>query len=256
MYYLKSGRTITELIEIDNSNSKGNLRKWVANVNGNRVYIKSSSISRGIAWYECESECIVSRIGSLMGIQNVIMYHLDYLIIDTEVIKVCYSTDFVNKSYFLLYADLIPNINKFHGIDKYNQIIGYKPELEIDINNMLMMDALMYNEDRHLRNMGILSNGVSFFLPYFDNGNSLFYNKSINEIKNEMRVDWKFQKCKPFYSTIGNQLELIGSNYKLKKIKKTSIYKIVNSYLSGERAKLVNRFLVESIRRAGLIEEI
>ena len=39
----------------------------------------------------------------------------------------------------------------------------------------------------------------------------------------------------------------------LRKLKKVEVYRVVNNYFSGERAKLINKWLIKRLKEEGLL---
>lgn len=253
--YLKSNhQVIQKITELSNQNSGGNLRKWTGLLNNKRVYIKTSSSERGKTWYECEAECVSCRVANLLGISQVVFYYLDTLVLDKREYKVCYSFDFVGNGEYLSYNTLIPSASRAMGVQKYNLVTGFYPNLRSRIDTILLFDSIIGNNDRHLRNIGVLKIGNSYCIPLFDCGNSLFYNKSQQFIKTMLKSNLDYLPCKPFYSSFNKQLTLCNlKNIFLNRVYKEDVYKIVNRYYSGERAKLLCKFLVLRLRRFNLL---
>lgn len=255
--YLDSLGELVSLQEVTAINSAGNLKKWLGKLkNGVTVYIKSCSSVRGHYNYECETECVCSELALLLGMVDVVRYRLDKLNIknNTGVVeksyKVCVSADFVKSGAYSSISSLIPNIFLSSGVDKYNKVIAYlNQDLRLQLDSILLFDAVVLNNDRHLRNIGILNKTI---MPLFDNGNSLFYDKSLDFITKVLKTNLDYQPCKPFYSTFDNQLKLIGRTY-LTAINKVEVYRVVNTYFSGKRAKLLNKLLVMRLERLGLL---
>ena len=67
-----------------------------------------------------------------------------------------------------------------------------------DFRRMCVLDALIFNPDRHYGNFGVLFNTQSLELmgmaPVFDNNRSLFPDLDGNQLDNP---DWYIQRCKP-----------------------------------------------------------
>ncbi len=251
--YLDSLGFVSSLYELDSNNSLGNLKKWVGILsNGTKVYIKSSSSIRGHFNYECEAECISCILADLLGMKYVVHYKLDRLYLhkgDKRGIKVCVSEDFIGNGSYATVNSLVPNASLYTGVDKYNMIIKSFPSLRLHLDTMLVFDAIILNNDRHLRNIGVLNGSI---IPLFDNGNSMFYDKTVDYIGKVLKTSLDYQPCKPFYSTFGKQLTLVGRHY-LRPVNKVQVYKVVNTYLDGSRAKLVNKMLVMRLERLGLL---
>lgn len=251
--YLEKLGFVNSLYELDNNNSLGNLKKWVGVLsNGTKVYIKSSSSIRGHFNYECEAECISCNLADLLGMKYVVHYKFDRLYLQKDSkrgIKVCVSTDFIGNGSFATVNSLVPCIPSYTGADKYNMLIKSFPGLRLQLDTILTFDAIILNSDRHLRNIGILNGSI---IPLFDNGNSLFYDKTVDYISKVLKTSLDYQPCKPFYYTFGKQLDLVSKHY-LKPVNKVQVYRVVNTYLDGSRAKLVNKMLVMRLERLGLL---
>lgn len=76
------------------------------------------------------------------------------------------------------------------------------------LDEMLVIDYIVANEDRHFNNFGVIRNAETLewlsAAPIFDSGTSLGYNRlerSIADIK----------VCKPFKKTHNEQLQLVTS---------------------------------------------
>ena len=76
------------------------------------------------------------------------------------------------------------------------------------LDEMLVIDYIVANEDRHFNNFGVIRNAETLewlsAAPIFDSGTSLGYNRlerSISDIK----------VCKPFKKTHNEQLQLVTS---------------------------------------------
>ena len=54
------------------------------------------------------------------------------------------------------------------------------------LEQMLVLDYLIVNEDRHLNNFGLIRNAVTLewvgVAPLYDNGNSMWFNRIVSEI--------------------------------------------------------------------------
>lgn len=254
--YLKNNnQVIQEIAEMSIQNLGGNQRKWTGLVNNKRVYIKTSSSERGKVWYECESECIASRLAIAMGIPQVINYYLDTLVLKNKEYKVCVSYDFVCSGEFKYFNSIAPYAFRLSGEEKYRYIVSQLPQLKSRIDTILLFDSIIGNEDRHLRNLGIVQTAcLGYYIPLFDCGNSMFYNKSQKYIQTMLKSDLDLLPCKPFYSTHQSQLRLCDlSSVQLKPVYKEQVYRIVNSFYTGERAKLICKFLISRLRRYNLL---
>ena len=247
---LESSGVLYNLYGLDYNNSAGNLMKWTGILaTGDKLYIKAPSSRFGHLNYECEAECTAGELASLLGMCNVVQYKLDKLHMDNKVYKVCVSRDFVGTGVYTSFNSLIPNAAAYSGLDKYNLVISNLPSLRLQLDNILLFDSIILNSDRHLRNLGVLNGNI---IPLFDNGNSLFYDKTVDYIAIALRTELDYQPCKPFYNTFEEQLSLIAGN-SLRPADKIQVYRIVNRYFKGRRAKLLNKLLIMRLERFGLL---
>lgn len=95
------------------------------------------------------------------------------------------------------YDDIVYMIDKHLKMTDKN-----KQEAKEMFWDMFICDAILANRDRHKRNWGYLSNGVSYrAAPLYDNGSSLFpdVNRVIGQyINNETRKDFLYQRVYAF----------------------------------------------------------
>lgn len=240
--------------EIDEASSDGQLRKWYVDIEGEKYYLKGSSIVNGNEMYECESECICSRLAIMVGLDDVVKYDFDILELDDREIKVCISKDFINESEFYTYADLLPGIAHYYGQEKYDMVIKYNPDLKHNIDNILLFDAIINNTDRHLNNLAIVitENGETK-IPLFDNGAALFSNLELAHIPMQLTLSFEYQKCKPFFQTTHRQLNLLGET-KLNTLDFDEVSSLIDCYLNGERAWHVKCLLKRNLRKLDLLK--
>lgn len=104
---------------------------------------------------------------------------------------------------------------KPNNISYYRHYINCCEELGIKnitqkINEMIVIDYLIANEDRHMNNFGLVRNvGTLQWLgtaPVFDSGSSFGYEKNTGLIRLGRNI-----KCKPFKKTHEEQLDLVTS---------------------------------------------
>lgn len=84
------------------------------------------------------------------------------------------------------------------------------PGMEHAINQMIVLDYLIANEDRHQNNFGLIRNANTLewigVAPIFDSGSSLGYDKLPSQILSPHNIE-----CKPFKKTHEEQLKLVTS---------------------------------------------
>ena len=174
--------------------TNGMLAKCWTILNNEIVLLKKSSEHYKV---EALSEYYMSQIADIMGFNhvdyNIIKYH-DYLVSSCKI--------FTNEDegYYpmssLISKTEVANLSPEKLLEKISKITG-KEFLE----DLIVFDCLIYNEDRHLGNFGmIIDNNTNKFLkpaPIFDNGNSvlmLYYNmpSGYDEIYSQHKIGLKF----------------------------------------------------------------
>ncbi|MBR1599612.1 MAG: hypothetical protein IJ661_11970 [Lachnospiraceae bacterium] len=233
------------------SSSDGDLIKWIVKKGEVTYYLKGcSKFLDGEELYECESECVACRLAKILGLSNIVEYDMDVLTIGTTKYKVCVSKNFIGEYNFNTYVELLPDISKYYGKEKYELVVGYNNFLQSQINNILLFDAIIYNDDRHLNNLAIINTGKNQYIPLFDNGASLFGKIPSKGLKFTNRTSFAYQNCKPFYNTVGEQLTLVNE-CNLNSISKEEIGRIVYRYFEKNRARSVIKLLYNNLKEVG-----
>lgn len=124
-------------------------------------------------------------------------------------------TEFVS-AYFVVNSFKKSNSDSdFKHFLKCSEKLGIK-NVENDVSNMLFVDFLVSNTDRHYRNFGFLRNSETLewlgFAPIFDTERSMFLSKAT--VKNRAPID---SPAKPFKDNHAQQFNLL-SNEILKKL--------------------------------------
>lgn len=231
------------------SSSDGELLKWqVMNRKGEVWWLKSSSFLNGKEMYECESECIACRIARELKMKNVkvIGYNMDVLEIGDKKYKVCSSKDFVMNKNFTTFAELVPDAVKLYEREKYEYVCEKLPDYVQQLNQILIFDAIIYNKDRHLNNLAL----VDGEMVLFDNGASMFSRDTSPKLAYKAN-SFNYQSCKPFYSTVGNQLALVKDtiwDIFFDEIDIAYIKECVNKLLGQQRGKWVIKLLERNFK--------
>lgn len=195
------------LISPDNT-SEGNLKKCWKIINGDRCLLKGGS---GSTQQEVFNEVIASEIMAKLNIP-----HVEYTIrwMNNKPYSCC--KDFVNTDCDFVSAFRLMssekqdnNDNRFTHLIKMTNLYDI-PNVRPSLDQMLVIDYLIGNEDRHLNNFGFLRdvNNLKFigFAPIFDSGSSLGFEVP-NKLLETHNPDWK-----PFkQGKIQTQLELVSS---------------------------------------------
>ncbi len=166
----------------NSSGTAGSFLKGYSDLGGEKIYYKLSNYDavRGIVGHECINELIVDRLLDILGIE-----HLSYQLIHADILIdgkphttwLCASRDFKQRGESKL------------ALDAYYQAERADDENPLDfcirsgwaeyIWEMLVVDYLILNRDRHGANIEVLRNSRKKTLrlaPLFDHGLSLIFN--------------------------------------------------------------------------------
>ena len=161
--------------------TSGMLRKGWRRLNGKILLYKGGTSGASNAGNEPYSEYYASQIARKMELN-----HVDYSLARWKgcICSVCELFTDIDHSYVPIYrfvkdyslrtvSDYIRSLGK----DYYDKFV-----------DMLIFDALIYNEDRHFGNFGLIvdnkTNMPCSFAPLFDNGLSLFNYATDEKLKN------------------------------------------------------------------------
>ena len=186
----------------------GNLRKRWAILDGKRCLVKAGS---GPFQQQPFNEVIAAKMADRLGIT-----HIPYTLQWDDGIPYSVCEDFVTPETELIPAWRVMQIQK-----KDNQTSVYQhyrncceklgvPGMAHALDQMMVLDYLIANEDRHFNNFGLLRSpdtlewlGPS---PIYDSGSSLGYDKLTPQIRSGRNIT-----CKPFKRTHQDQLRLVTS---------------------------------------------
>ena len=166
----------------NSSGTAGSFLKAYSMLGGEKIYYKLSNFDkiRGVIGHECVNEIIADRLLDVLGIP-----HLRYELIHADVniggktheVYLCASKDFKEK-----------NESKL-ALDAYWEAEHIEEESALDfcirngweeyIYQMLVVDFLILNRDRHGANIEVLRNSrkkTIHLAPLFDHGISLLFN--------------------------------------------------------------------------------
>ena len=188
--------------------SDGFLKKRWKIVNGKRCLIKGGS---NLERQQPFNEIIASKIMDRLNI-----YHVPYDLIweDDEPYSIC--DDFVTRETELVSAwRIMQTQKKDNSTSLYQHFLNCckaldAPDIVPSLDQMLVLDYIIANEDRHLNNFGLLRNAETLewlgFAPIYDSGSSLGYNSLIPQIRAEKNI-----ACKPFKKRHDEQIKLVSS---------------------------------------------
>lgn len=239
------------------STSKGMLYKCIGNIDGKKVFIKTGTkFKNRFSVLEPISEVIASEIISKFNIECV---HNELkmmkLPIEQKEILASVSYDFLEEGETLLSARTL--LGTYSGDNLYQDFINIVPKFKCDIDKMIIMDFLINNIDRHLRNFSVIVKGdeIIKFSPLYDHGLSLYADIQDFELEQDDEQTWEMiDECKPFKESHYKQLDLID-NVNLPKVLLEDILLVVDkysNYISEYRANCIKYLL--STRYNHLVE--
>ncbi|MCR5203142.1 MAG: XRE family transcriptional regulator [Lachnospiraceae bacterium] len=159
----------------------GMLRKGWRRLRGKTLLFKGGTIGAANAGNEPYSEFYASQIARRMEIN-----HIDYTLSKWKgnVCSVCELFTDIDHSYVPIFR-FVPNCSLRTVADFIRKLGDSYYDEFVD---MLIFDALIYNEDRHFGNFGLIidnkTNKPCSFAPVFDNGLSLFNYAMIDDLEN------------------------------------------------------------------------
>jgi len=164
------------------------IKAWKKENNINYLWKKG----RGERMQEPFNEEIASKIMDLFGIEHV-NYNVKRI---SGNIPVSICKCMIDKDTEYMGADYAMYSIEKKGLEKYERYISICIEKGIadakkKIDEMIAIDYIIGNEDRHPWNFGIIRNANNLewikTAPLFDNGNSLFYDTDSKEMMNEKK---------------------------------------------------------------------
>ena len=230
------------------STSKGMLYKCIGNIDGKKVFIKTGTkLKNKFSILEPVSEVIASEIIGRFNIECAVntLSKMKLPSFNEEVL-VNISEDFLKDNESLMsIRSVLGNISRENLYDKVISII---PNFKVDIDRMIVMDFLINNIDRHLRNFSVVNKDgdIIKFAPLYDHGLSLYADIQDFELGQDDKETWEMiDECKPFSESHYKQLELIG-DVKLPKVSLQELFDIVDKYkehLSEFRIECIKHLL-------------
>ena len=151
--------------------TNGMLRKCWRRISGKIYLYKGGTEGASNTGFEPYSEFYVAQVAQAMGI-NAIPYGLSKW--KGTLCSTCEL--FTSKNYAFLPVGRLVTRGGFKAVTEYYQQLG--PAYLAALGDMVILDALICNVDRHFGNFGFLidnqTNQIVSHAPLFDHGNSLF----------------------------------------------------------------------------------
>jgi hypothetical protein len=197
-----------DLISPDNTSDGWLKKKWII-ANGKRMLLKGGS---NPAQQEPLNEVLASMIMRRLNIP-----HVNYTLaeIDGLPIGLCENfitpeTELVNAWHIFLTGKKRQNhISIYEHFLNACEVLGI-PNMRKYIDEIIVVDFLIANTDRHFGNFGAVRNACTLewlgASPVFDCGTSMWHNEFTHNIHYELDI-----KCKPFKAYFSEQIKLVNS---------------------------------------------
>ena len=163
------------------SGTAGSFMKSYSELGGKKIYYKLSNFDKihGVVGHECVNELVVDRLLTILDIP-----HLQYQLIHADILV----DGKVHDVYLSASEDFKERGESKIALDVYKEREAFENESSLEfclrlgweeyIYQMLVVDYLILNRDRHGANMEVLRNNGKKSLrpaPLFDHGVSLLY---------------------------------------------------------------------------------
>lgn len=217
------------------STSDGNLKKRWKIIDGKRCLIKGGSNP-----YRQQplNEVIATKIMNRLGIACV-----PYSVIWNNGAPYSVCEDFVDENTELVPAwRIIKTKKQSNSTSLFQHFLNCTDELGIPgvrqfLDEMIVLDYIIANEDRHLNNFGALRNAETLewigMAPIYDSGSSLGYDKTV-----PLMMSRDETICKPFKKHHDEQLKLVSSLDWMDFDALIDVKDIIIDILSEENAKM------------------
>ena len=181
-------------------------KKWSV-IDGKRCLIKAGS---GATQQEPYNEVLASWIMDRLGIP-----HVPYTLMIQEDYPYSVCEDFITPQTELITAwYIMQTLKKPNHVSVYRHYLDCCEALGIcgvadSLDQMMVLDYLIANEDRHQNNFGVVRNAETLewlgAAPAYDSGSSLWFTKPPALINAGAKIP-----CKPFKSDHEEQIRLVG----------------------------------------------
>lgn len=204
----KGGKTEHFDFHSPDNTSDGCLKKRWKIIDGKRCLIKAGS---GPYMQQPFNEVIASEIMNRLDIP-----HVPYTVYWDGDIPYSICEDFIDAETELIPAwRVMQTQKKYSGTSVYRHYLNCCEamglcDIEHAVQQMIVLDYIIANEDRHQNNFGLVRNADTLVwrgaAPLFDSGSSLGYDKLPSRISAGRDI-----ACKPFKKTHDDQIRLVGN---------------------------------------------
>lgn len=188
--------------------SDGCLKKRWKIIDGKRCLIKGGSAPLMLQPF---NEVIATVVMEKLNIP-----HVPYSIMWDDGVPYSVCEDFVNADTELVSAwRILQSVKKDNSTSVYRHYLNLCEGFGVNdiihaIDQMIVLDYIIANEDRHLNNFGLIRNAETLewigAAPIYDSGSSLGYDKLPEQI-----ITGKNVVCKPFKKKHEEQIRLVSS---------------------------------------------
>ncbi len=188
--------------------SDGFLKKRWKIIDGKRCLLKAGS---NPFMQQPFNEVVASLVAGRLDIP-----HIPYTLMWDDGVPYSVCEDFVSPDTELVSAwRVMQSRKKNNSTSLYQHYLNCCETLGIPgvkhaVDQMIVLDYLIANEDRHQNNFGVIRNAVTLewigAAPVFDSGSSLGFDKLPNQIRSLYDIE-----CKPFRKSHTEQLKLVTS---------------------------------------------
>lgn len=188
--------------------SDGCLKKRWKIIDGKRCLVKAGSAPY---MQQPFNEAVATLIAERLNIP-----HVPYSVIWDDETPYSVCEDFITSDTELVSAwRVMQTTKKNNSVSVYRHYLNCCESLGINgvehaVDQMIVLDYIIANEDRHQNNFGVIRNAETLewigAASVFDSGTSLGYDKLASQIMSGRNVE-----CKPFKKTHDEQLKLVAS---------------------------------------------
>ncbi len=175
----------TSLMSSPEFTTNGMLPKCWRRITGKVYLYKGGTTGASNTGMEPYSEYYAAQVAKAMGI-NAVAYNLSKW--KGELCSYCEL--FTSKHYSFIPVGRIVKTGGMQAVRSYYEMLG--SEFVEALNNMIVLDALIFNTDRHYGNFGFLvdnkTNKIVSPAPLFDHGNSLFNFAGKDDLESSERL--------------------------------------------------------------------
>lgn len=239
--------------------SDGNLKKRWKIIDSKRCLVKGGSNPfRQQPFNEVIATGIMERLN---------IPHIPYTVMWNQGVPYSVCEDFITGDTELIPAWRIMQIEKQdNSTSRYQHFINCCEALGIHdvipyLDQMIVLDYIIANEDRHLNNFGVIRNAETLewigMAPIYDSGSSLGYDKLVNQIRAGKDIT-----CKPFKKHHEEQLKLVSSFDWVKFDRLSDVEELItDTFAMGDASDYIDESRVSAIvdtvkKRIRQVEEL